>query len=290
MGMARALVEQHGGEVPRTMEALVEAAGRRTEDRERRSRPCARRAGPAGRSPRACACRIALASQRRRIRSRSSISWARRCRPTHWTKASDTLILHGRRICKPKPLCDLCAVRDDCDYYRKVMRKAKTFGRREPCGCQSVEERAPDRRGASPLGSGEERGRRVPRQKLTQAVRPALSRAGLGRQGREGDRALARRRVSRDRAGHRVLTLRLAPLVSRLSPIEIDRDLIAASVAEASRQRHDRRRRRARSGPAGSRFRRWTRVTPVRVAGNLPYNMSSPDPVQASPSAGAAAR
>src|SRR5512144_3084390 len=34
-----------------------------------------------------------------------------------WTLASDTLILHGRRICKPKPLCDECAVRDDCHFY-----------------------------------------------------------------------------------------------------------------------------------------------------------------------------
>ena len=38
-----------------------------------------------------------------------------------WTLTSDTLILHGRRICKPKPLCDSAAVRDDCLYYRKVV-------------------------------------------------------------------------------------------------------------------------------------------------------------------------
>jgi endonuclease-3 len=42
-----------------------------------------------------------------------------------WTKASDTLILHGRRICKPKPLCDKCAVRDDCLYYLKVVSKGR---------------------------------------------------------------------------------------------------------------------------------------------------------------------
>lgn len=33
-----------------------------------------------------------------------------------WTSASDTLILHGRRICKPRPLCDRCAARPDCHY------------------------------------------------------------------------------------------------------------------------------------------------------------------------------
>jgi endonuclease-3 len=38
-----------------------------------------------------------------------------------WTRTSDTLILHGRRICRPTPLCDQCVVRDDCDYYRTVI-------------------------------------------------------------------------------------------------------------------------------------------------------------------------
>jgi endonuclease-3 len=41
-----------------------------------------------------------------------------------WTRTSDTLILHGRRVCKPRPLCDQCAVREDCHYYRTVISKA----------------------------------------------------------------------------------------------------------------------------------------------------------------------
>jgi endonuclease-3 len=45
--------------------------------------------------------------------------------PAEWTKASDTLILHGRRICKPKPLCDQCAVRDDCEFYRVLVSGKK---------------------------------------------------------------------------------------------------------------------------------------------------------------------
>jgi len=44
--------------------------------------------------------------------------------PAKWIVASDTLILHGRRICKPKPLCDKCAVRDDCRYYSNVIRRS----------------------------------------------------------------------------------------------------------------------------------------------------------------------
>jgi endonuclease-3 len=40
--------------------------------------------------------------------------------PKMWTLASDVQILHGRRICKPKPLCDRCSVRKDCDYYQSM--------------------------------------------------------------------------------------------------------------------------------------------------------------------------
>jgi endonuclease-3 len=40
-----------------------------------------------------------------------------------WTRTSDTLILHGRRICKPKPLCEQCVVRDDCDYYQTLQQE-----------------------------------------------------------------------------------------------------------------------------------------------------------------------
>src|SRR5437773_4180335 len=42
-----------------------------------------------------------------------------------WTLASDVQILHGRRVCKPKPLCDRCSVRKDCDYYLSLGAKAR---------------------------------------------------------------------------------------------------------------------------------------------------------------------
>jgi endonuclease-3 len=50
--------------------------------------------------------------------------------PPEWVKLSDTLIFHGRRVCKPKPLCEQCAVREDCDdYHRKVIaKKARKSG------------------------------------------------------------------------------------------------------------------------------------------------------------------
>jgi len=34
--------------------------------------------------------------------------------PERWTAASDTLILHGRRVCRPRPLCDRCSAADLC--------------------------------------------------------------------------------------------------------------------------------------------------------------------------------
>ena len=43
---------------------------------------------------------------------------------TKWTLASDVQILHGRRVCRPKPQCDQCTVRDDCDYFRLVVSAA----------------------------------------------------------------------------------------------------------------------------------------------------------------------
>lgn len=38
--------------------------------------------------------------------------------PDRWTRASDTLILHGRRVCRPKPLCPQCDVSSDCVYFQ----------------------------------------------------------------------------------------------------------------------------------------------------------------------------
>jgi endonuclease III len=40
--------------------------------------------------------------------------------PADWTRMSDALILHGRRICRPKPLCPECEVRDVCRYPFKT--------------------------------------------------------------------------------------------------------------------------------------------------------------------------
>jgi endonuclease III len=47
--------------------------------------------------------------------------------PAQWTKISDLLILHGRRICRPTPRCEICNARKDCDFFRSggLVVKAK---------------------------------------------------------------------------------------------------------------------------------------------------------------------
>jgi endonuclease III len=122
MGMARAVVEQHGGEIPNTMEALVELPG---VGRKTANVVLGHALGvpglPVDRHVLRVANRIGIAKSDDPVEVEHQLGKA--LAPTAWTNASDTLIFHGRRICRPKPLCHLCSVRDDCNYYRKVVSK-----------------------------------------------------------------------------------------------------------------------------------------------------------------------
>lgn len=40
--------------------------------------------------------------------------------PAEWTRFSDSLILHGRRICKPTPRCADCLIRQDCRFAQEA--------------------------------------------------------------------------------------------------------------------------------------------------------------------------
>ena len=133
IGTAQALVAEHGGEVPADMDALtpLPGVGRKTANVvlghalgvpglpvDRHVLRVANRIGIAeGEDPEAVEHQLCQAMP-----------------PARWTLTSDLLILHGRRICKPKPLCDSCAVRDDCDYVRVLEqeRAAPAPARRGP--------------------------------------------------------------------------------------------------------------------------------------------------------------
>ena len=128
MGMARALVERLGGEVPDTMEALVELPG---VGRKTANVVLGHALGvpglPVDRHVLRVSNRIGIAKSEDPIEVEAQLCAALPL--AEWTKASDTLILHGRRICKPKPLCEQCVVRDECDYFRKVVsRKTRKSG------------------------------------------------------------------------------------------------------------------------------------------------------------------
>jgi endonuclease-3 len=122
LGMARALVEGHGGEVPRKLEDLVELPG---VGRKTANVVLAHALGvpglPVDRHVLRVANRIGIATSDDPVEVEQQLG--KRLPPADWVKLSDTLILHGRRICKPKPLCEICGVRDECDYYRTVVKK-----------------------------------------------------------------------------------------------------------------------------------------------------------------------
>jgi endonuclease-3 len=127
IGMATALVERHGGEVPRTMEELVELPG---VGRKTANVVLGHALGipglPVDRHVLRVSNRIGIAEGDDAVVVEKQLCAA--MPPERWTRTSDTLILHGRRICKPKPLCQECVVRDDCDYYATVVSKERAPG------------------------------------------------------------------------------------------------------------------------------------------------------------------
>jgi endonuclease-3 len=125
IGMARGLVERHGGEVPPSMTALVElpGVGRKTANVV---------LGHALGVPGFPVDRHVLRVTGRLGISRSAdpevveTAWCARVPPDRWTRLSDALILHGRRVCRPRPRCDRCLVRNLCAYYKSPGPTAQT--------------------------------------------------------------------------------------------------------------------------------------------------------------------
>jgi endonuclease-3 len=124
IGMAQALVAEYGGEVPAHMDKLVTLPG---VGRKTANVVLGHALGvpglPVDRHVLRVANRIGIAESDDPVVVEQQLT--RALPKARWTRASDTLILHGRRICRPKPLCDRCAVRDDCDYFRLVVSRAR---------------------------------------------------------------------------------------------------------------------------------------------------------------------
>jgi endonuclease III len=124
IGMAQALVEHHGGEVPADMDALVALPG---VGRKTANVVLGHALGvpglPVDRHVLRVSNRIGLVEADDPIVAEQQLCGV--LPKERWTRTSDTLILHGRRICKPKPLCEQCVVRDDCDFYFLVVNKQR---------------------------------------------------------------------------------------------------------------------------------------------------------------------
>src|SRR5215468_7842269 len=120
IGMATALVAEHGGEVPAEMDALVKLPG---VGRKTANVVLGHALGvpglPVDRHVLRVANRIGIAESDDPEVVEQQLTKA--IPKARWTRASDTLILHGRRVCRPKPMCDVCAVSDDCDFYQTVV-------------------------------------------------------------------------------------------------------------------------------------------------------------------------
>ena len=124
IGMAKALVAEHGGAVPADMDKLTALPG---VGRKTANVVLGHALGvpglPVDRHVLRVSNRIGIAEGDDPVQVEAQLCGA--LPKEKWTLASDVQILHGRRVCRPKPLCDICSVRDDCDYYRLVVGPAK---------------------------------------------------------------------------------------------------------------------------------------------------------------------
>ena len=119
IGMAQQLVAEHGGKVPADMDALTKLPG---VGRKTANVVLGHALGvpglPVDRHVLRVSNRIGIASGDDPEKVEAELCAA--LPKEMWTLASDVQILHGRRICRPKPMCDRCSVRKHCDYYRSL--------------------------------------------------------------------------------------------------------------------------------------------------------------------------
>lgn len=116
VGMAQALVAHHDGDVPPDMEALTKLPG---VGRKTANVVLGHALGvpglPVDRHVLRVANRIGLVNgdEPEKVEQALNALYP----PKRWINVSDLLILHGRRICRPTPKCEMCNVRKDCDFF-----------------------------------------------------------------------------------------------------------------------------------------------------------------------------
>ena len=130
VGMATQLVEQFNGEVPADMASLVTLPG---VGRKTANVVLGHALGvpglPVDRHVLRVANRLGLVHGDDPVKVEAGL--CELVPPVRWTKASDLLILHGRRICRPKPRCPNCNARKDCDFFQSGGLVVKPVGPRD---------------------------------------------------------------------------------------------------------------------------------------------------------------
>ena len=115
IGMASVVNQEHGGEIPKTIDALVQLPG---VGRKTANVVLGHALGipglPVDRHVLRVSKRLGLTSSSDPVIVENQLSGF--LPPSRWTSIADTLIIHGRRICKPRPLCEQCAVAQDCAF------------------------------------------------------------------------------------------------------------------------------------------------------------------------------
>jgi endonuclease-3 len=118
-GMARALVEEHGGEVPRTMSELVTlpGVGRKTANVVLGNAFGSNEGIVVDTHVRRVSGRLGLTESSDPVKVEQELM--RLVPERDWTSFSHLLILHGRRTCKArKPDCPNCILNDICPSAR----------------------------------------------------------------------------------------------------------------------------------------------------------------------------
>jgi len=116
LGLGRALVAQHGGEVPDRMEELVElpGVGRKTAN-VLLGTWFGRPAIPVDTHVTRLSRRLGLTEEKDAVKIEFALQEL--FPEEDWTFTSHALIWHGRRVCKARaPACDACAIAPDCPF------------------------------------------------------------------------------------------------------------------------------------------------------------------------------
>lgn len=123
IGLSQALVDGHAGRVPPDMDALVKLPG---VGRKTANVVLGHALGvpgfPVDRHVLRVAARLGLIHTDDAVKAEAVLTTL--VPPADWTRTSDTLILHGRRICTPTPKCDVCHARTLCPYAISGPRRA----------------------------------------------------------------------------------------------------------------------------------------------------------------------